>query len=60
MIIEDKITNAIVGGSGLGASFLVENANIPDVTQGSSLVSVIVQLAIGIVTLIGLLRKKKV
>lgn len=60
MIIREKITSAIVGGSGIGASFLVENAHIPDVTQSSSLVSVIVQLAIGIITLVGLLKKKKV
>lgn len=55
-----KITDTIIGASGIGAIELVSNVQIPDVTQGSSLVSVIVQLAIGIVTLIGLLRKKRV
>lgn len=60
MMIQEKVTSALVGGTGLGASFLIENANVPDVTEGSSLVSVIVQLVIGIVTLVGLLRKKKV
>jgi hypothetical protein len=55
-----KITDTIIGASGIGAVELVNNVGIPDVTQGSSLISVIVQLAIGIVTLIGLLRKKQV
>ncbi len=55
-----KVIDTVVGGSGLGASFLVDSVNVHDVSQGSGLVSVIVQLAIGIVTLIGLLRKKRV
>lgn len=55
-----KLTDLVIGGSGIGAVELVNNVGIPDVTQGSSLISVIVQLAIGVVTLIGLLRKKRV
>lgn len=55
-----KLLDATIGGAGVGASMLVENVQIPDVSQVSGIVSTIVQVVIGIVTLVGLFKKKRV
>jgi len=55
-----KTIDTIVGASGMGAIELVQNADIPDLQAGSGLVTAIFQAVIAIVTLIGLLRKKRV
>lgn len=59
-MIQEKITNALIGGSGVGASLLVDSASVPDVTDVQGVVSVIVQIIIGVTTLWGLFRKKRV
>ena len=59
-MLKDTITKILIGGSGLGASEIAPQllqATSPDV---AGVTSVIVQLLIGIATLFGLLRKKKV
>ncbi len=60
MMIQNKLTNALIGGSGVGASLVVEQAKMPDISEVQGVVSLIVQVAIGIVTLWGLLKKKRV
>ncbi len=55
-----KTIDTIVGASGMGAIELVQNADIPDLQAGSGLVTAIFQAIIAVVTLIGLLRKKRV
>jgi len=49
----------LTGGVGIGLMETVENVHIPDVTENSGLVSVLIQIVIGVVTLIKLLKKKK-
>jgi len=49
----------LTGGIGIGLMETVENVHIPDVTENSGLVSVLIQIVIGVVTLIKLLKKKK-
>jgi len=49
----------LTGSIGIGLMETVENVHIPDVTENSGLVSVLIQIVIGVVTLIKLLKKKK-
>lgn len=56
----EKLTQTLIGGSGLGAIELVQNAPIHELNAGSNLVGTLVQVIIGVITLIGLLRKKRV
>lgn len=47
------------GASGLGASELVHSAVIPNLSAVNDATTIIVQILIGIATLVGLFRKKK-
>ncbi len=56
----EKLTQTLIGGSGLGAIELVQNAPIHELNAGSNLIGTLVQVIIGVITLIGLLKKKRV
>jgi len=56
----NRITDTLIGASGIGAVELVQTAQIPDLSNGSAIVSTVIQIIIGIVTLLGLIRKKQV
>lgn len=54
-----KLLDTAIGGSGIGASILVENAQMPDMQHASGIVSAVVQLLIAVITLVGLFRPRK-
>lgn len=54
-----KVTTALIGGTGFGASELVSNVVMPNMEVASEATSIIVQIIIGIATLVGLFRKKR-
>ncbi len=54
-----NIKTLLTGGVGIGLMETVENFYIPEATENGGLVSVLIQIGIGIVTLIKLLKKKK-
>ena len=54
-----NIKTLLTGGVGIGLMEAVEKVHIPDVTENGGLVSVLIQIVIGVVTLIKLLKKKK-
>lgn len=59
-MLKDTITKIAVGSAGIVSSEAVPNVIDTIVTQPSEVVSVIVQIIIGIATLFGLFKKKSV
>ena len=59
-MIKDSIVKIAVGGLGVASSEGVPSVIDSIVTQPSEVVSVIVQIIIGIATLFGLFKRKKV
>lgn len=55
----NKLMTVATGASGLGASELVHSAVIPNLSAVNDATTIIVQILIGIATLVGLFRKKK-
>lgn len=55
----EKVTNLIIGTSGVGAIELVSSPDLANISQVSDITSVVVQIIIGVVTLLGLFRKKQ-
>ncbi len=54
-----KGIDLLIGGSGITGIELIQNIDIPDVSESSKVVSTLIQILIGIATLVGLFRKKK-
>ena len=54
-----KLTDLVIGTSGVGAIELVSSPDLVNLSQVSDVTSVIVQIIIGVVTLLGLFRKKQ-
>lgn len=52
-----KIINAIIGTAGIGA--IQATDVIPNTDDYTEIIKLLVQLAIGVITIIGLLKKKK-
>lgn len=55
----NEVKTLLVGGSGIGSVELVNQVPLDVIHQDGSLVSVVIQIIIGVVTLFGLLKKKK-
>lgn len=55
----NKITDTLIGATGIGSVELVNQATMMDVSHVSSISSTVIQIIIGIVTLLGLFRKKQ-
>lgn len=59
MNIPNKIQNLVVGASGLGASEIAQDVIANSQDKASTITTIIVQIIIGISTLIGLFKRKK-
>ena len=57
--MNDSINTAIVGATGLSGSVVAPDLIASVSPDSSNIINVVVQLIIGIATLIGLFRKKK-
>jgi uncharacterized membrane protein YphA (DoxX/SURF4 family) len=57
-LMRDTVT-AVIGGAGIGASTAVEHVANLNPTDLQSVLATVVQVIIGIATIIGLFRKKK-
>ena len=53
-----NIEKIILGISGGGGVELANNIELPTSTETKDIISIIIQIAIGIVTLVGLIKKK--
>lgn len=51
--------NIILGITGAGGVEIANNIQLPTSTETKDIISIIIQIAIGVVTLLGLLKKKK-
>jgi hypothetical protein len=51
--------NIILGIAGAGGVEIANHIELPTSTETKDIISVIIQIAIGVVTLLGLLKKKK-
>jgi len=60
MGIAQKVADATIGASGIGAVELVNSGISADLSAVHDATGIIVQIVIGIVTLLGLFRKKRV
>lgn len=58
-MLKDSIKNVVIGAIGIGASTAVQSAGDVTPEDVNQVVSVIVQILIGIATLFGLLKRKK-
>lgn len=57
--MKEQFSKALIGGTGLTASFVAENVQFLDPSRISDIGSIIVQIIIGVSTLIGLFKRKK-
>lgn len=57
--MKETISKALIGGTGLTASFVADNAEFLDPSRITDIGSILVQIIIGISTLIGLFKRKK-
>jgi hypothetical protein len=55
----EKIQSTIIGASGIGLVETIPNLVPADLGHANGIVQIVVQILIGIVTLTGLLRKKR-
>lgn len=53
-----NLYNIVLGVGGVGSIEVMNNVDIPTTAETKDIVSIIIQLAIGVVTLLGLLKKK--
>jgi hypothetical protein len=51
--------NIILGIAGAGGVEIANHIELPTSTETKDIISIIIQIAIGVVTLLGLLKKKK-
>lgn len=51
------LTKLMVGGAGVGSTELVNSIQIPSSGDTSEIIKIVVQLLIGVATLIGLFKK---
>jgi hypothetical protein len=58
-MLKDSIVKVSIGALGIGASTAVQSAGDISPDDVNNVVSVVVQILIGLATLFGLLRKKK-
>lgn len=58
-MITDNIQKLIIGASGIGASNIASNLEMIQDTSSPQLVNVIVQIVIGLFTLLGLIKKNR-
>lgn len=56
--MKEQAGNFITGGAGIATSEIVSNVDVPASADTSEIVKVVVQLIIGIATLLGLVKKK--
>lgn len=56
--MREQVGNFITGGAGIATSEIVSNVDVPASADTSEIVKVVVQLIIGIATLLGLVKKK--
>jgi hypothetical protein len=54
-----NVSNIILGITGAGGVELANSIEIPTSTESKDIISIIIQIAIGVVTLLGLIKKKK-
>lgn len=57
--MKEQFSKALIGGTGLTASFVADNVQFLDPSKISDIGSVIVQIIIAVSTLIGLFKRKK-
>ena len=53
-----NFNNIVLGLGGVGSIELMKNVDLPTTAETKDIISIIIQLAIGVATLIGLLKKK--
>lgn len=56
--MKEQLTKALIGGTGITASYITEQAATLNPAQITEVGSLVVQIIIGIVTLFGLLKRK--
>jgi hypothetical protein len=54
-----KVTDTIIGAAGISSIEVVNQATMLDVSHVSTISATVIQIIIGIVTLLGLFRKKQ-
>lgn len=57
--MNEQISKALIGGTGITASIVAEKAQFLDPTRISDIGSILVQIIIAVSTLIGLFKRKK-
>lgn len=57
--MNEQISKALIGGTGITASIVAENAQFLDPSRISDIGSILVQIIIAVSTLIGLFKRKK-
>lgn len=58
IVFMKKLYNIVLGIGGVGSIEVVKNVDLPTTAETKDIISIIIQLAIGVATLIGLLKKK--
>jgi hypothetical protein len=58
IVFMKNLYNIVLGVGGVGSIEVMNNVDIPTTAETKDIVSIIIQLAIGVVTLLGLLKKK--
>ena len=58
IVFMKNLYNIVLGVGGVGSIEVIKNVDIPTTAETKDIVSIIIQLAIGVVTLLGLLKKK--
>ena len=57
--MKNLVSKLLIGSGGVSGVEIAQNIDIPTTTEAKDIVSIVIQLVIGVVTLIGLLKKKK-
>ena len=52
------VKNLVMGSAGMGSVELVQSVDIPTSGETSEIIKILIQLVIGVATLIGLFKKK--
>lgn len=58
IVFMKNFNNIVLGLGGVGSIELMKNVDLPTTAETKDIISIIIQLAIGVATLIGLLKKK--
>ena len=60
LFMKNEISTLVTGGAGISAVEVVPHLPLDNIGSAGGIIQILVQLVIGVVTLLGLFKKKKV